>query len=121
MKRVAIHLYSTTVHIALRSVYHAAFRRCVRVGPGVPIDLLMGLLEVTGGIVLMVVRREHRSCVIGQKRWHLNCVWHSRGRRRCYHHLIEVARVPGRSRRLLTSKGDRICERARDTWQVVFL
>ena len=119
MKRVAIHLYSAAVHISLWPVYHAALRRCVRVGSGVPIDLLMGLPEVARGIVLMAVRREHMSCVIGQERWHLNCVWHSRDSRRCYYHLIEVARVPGRSRRLLMSKGGRICERARGTWQVV--
>lgn len=93
MKRVAIHLYSAAVHISLWPVY-AALCRCVRVGSVVPIDLLVGLPDVTGGIVVEAIRREHRSCVIGQKRWHLNCVWHSRDRRRCYH-LIDVAQVLG--------------------------
>lgn len=39
----------------------------------------MGLSDMTGDIVQRSIRRKHRSCVIRQERWHLNCVWHSNG------------------------------------------
>lgn len=47
---------------------------------------------MTGEIERRAVLGYHLSCVIGQERWHLDSVWHSRDCVR-YHHLIALVEV----------------------------
>jgi hypothetical protein len=66
------------IRIDIRSVSKTTLDRCVNRGSAVSIDLLVGVPEMTGDIIKRAAGREHRICVIGQKRWHVNCVWHSK-------------------------------------------